>query len=440
MSGFTSRCCPRRRGTIQVHYTGGSALCHGFSAHWPRQQGDDHHQSRSNSTPLHSFEIFKSRASDVLTPPQPGDDELCMRKLPLVVLMYEAIIEDVLDYDYAPVAVNVCHDGISRNVWMNVTQEGMHALDDFISKNLCRNIKLQSKDFSAVTAYQITEKGLNFLARAPKEILMAVDDFLYRSGDVLQVRFNGSDFEIYTSSGFSQESGVTDTEDVSYVSSPWLPQTLRYTSKPLRSFAHRAYEAAEGISQLHDELDSAIRLRNVNLLVAEWIPLGPNQLWYLMERLGVLDRCQVVALRTFCVLMASCRAECLQRKWTTTLRRASFSVPSGLLYADDLPSEMTKSRASFRFGHGGCCRTRSERELQVEYFGMHMDVDGGIMIGLKVEAIEKSPAEQLSIDLISRLVVDIMNDSSRIIDDLLSEYQRVQVDCTWSGLGSADDG
>ena len=59
---------------------------------------------------------------------------------------------------------------------------------------------------------------------------------------------------------------------------------------------------------------------------------------------------------------------------------------------------------------------------------MHMDVDGGIMIGLKVEAIEKSPAEQLSIDLISRLVVDIMKDSSRIIGDLLSEYQRVQVD------------
>ena len=41
---------------------------------------------------------------------------------------------------------------------------------------MCRNIKLQSRDFSAVTAFQISEKGLNFLARAPKEILMAVDD------------------------------------------------------------------------------------------------------------------------------------------------------------------------------------------------------------------------------------------------------------------------
>lgn len=28
-------------------------------------------------------------------------------------------------------------------------------------------------------------------------------------------------------------------QDVSYVSSPWLPQNLRYTSKPMRSMAHR---------------------------------------------------------------------------------------------------------------------------------------------------------------------------------------------------------
>ena len=57
----------------------------------------------------------------------------------------------------------------------------------------------------------------------------------------MQVRFDGDDFEIYTASGFSQKSGITETEDVSYVSSPWLPQNLRYTSKPMRSMAHRSH-------------------------------------------------------------------------------------------------------------------------------------------------------------------------------------------------------
>jgi len=157
---------------------------------------------------------------------------------------------------------------------MNESQECLQAIDNFIGKGLSRAIKLQSRDFSVVTAYQITEKGLNFLARAPKEILMAVDDFLYRSGDILQLRFNSTEFEIYTASGFSQVSGVTDTEDVSYVSSPWLPSNLRYTSKPMRSMAHRAHESAATVSLLKDDMSSAIMLSNVFLLVAEWIPSG----------------------------------------------------------------------------------------------------------------------------------------------------------------------
>ena len=74
-------------------------------------------------------------------------------------------MDDVLDYDYAPISVLVCHKGISKMVWMNVSQECLQGVDDFIAKGLCRNIKLQSRDFSAVTAFQITEKGLNFLVR-----------------------------------------------------------------------------------------------------------------------------------------------------------------------------------------------------------------------------------------------------------------------------------
>ena len=53
---------------------------------------------------------------------QAGDDELCVRQLSLIVLFYEAIVDDVLDYDYAHIAVLVCHKGISKMVWMNVSQ------------------------------------------------------------------------------------------------------------------------------------------------------------------------------------------------------------------------------------------------------------------------------------------------------------------------------
>lgn len=345
---------------------------------------------------------------------QAGDDELCVRQLALIVLFYEAIVDDVLDYDYAPIAVLVCHNGVSKMVWMNVSQECLQGVDDFIAKGLCRNIKLQSRDFSAVTAFQITEKGLNFLARAPKEILMAVDDFLYRSGDILQVRFGGDDFEIYTASGFSQKSGVTDTEDVSYVASPWLPHNLRYTSKPMRSMAHRSHEAAEGVSALQDDLEPAILLANVNILVAEWIPQGANQLSYLMDRLGVLDRCQ---------------GGLFTAQIDTAPSKSKFLCPVGLTQVRILDfdhSEAINFEAEIQY-------PEAPGIVQVEFFGMHMEVSGAIMIGMKVEAVEKARPERMSLDLLSRVVVDVMNDSSRIIDDLLSEYQRVQMNMVYRG-------
>jgi hypothetical protein len=54
---------------------------------------------------------------------------------------------------------------------------------------------------------------------------------------------------------------------------------------------HRSHEASEGITDLKDDMEAAIFLSNVNIVVAEWIPQGANQLSYLMDRLGVLDRC-----------------------------------------------------------------------------------------------------------------------------------------------------
>lgn len=42
----------------------------------------------------------------------------------------------------------------------------------------------------------------------------------------------------------------------------------------------RSHEAAEGISALQDDLEPAILLANVNILVAEWIP----QVWCVCRR------------------------------------------------------------------------------------------------------------------------------------------------------------
>ena len=56
-------------------------------------------------------------------------------------------------------------------------------------------------------------------------------------------------------SGFERESNVTDTEDVSYVASAYVPQCLRHGGRPTLSNAHRAHECGISESNIRDELD-----------------------------------------------------------------------------------------------------------------------------------------------------------------------------------------
>lgn len=86
---------------------------------------------------------------------------------------------------------------------------------------------------------------------------------------------------LYSSSekhaGYRRKSTITETEDVSYVSSAYVPQCLRYGGRPTLSNAHRAHESGVNTDNIRDELDEVITLNSVSIIVAEYIPFGANQ-------------------------------------------------------------------------------------------------------------------------------------------------------------------
>ena len=63
-------------------------------------------------------------------------------------------------------------------------------------------------------------------------------------------------------------STVTDAEDVSYVSSPYLPNILRQGGRKTTSNKNRAHEAGEGGHGIADTLDETLVLRFVPSLNA----------------------------------------------------------------------------------------------------------------------------------------------------------------------------
>ena len=345
------------------------------------------------------------------------EDESWIRQVPMLVMIYEAIVAGILDLDYAPQSVLVSQDGTSKRCFMNVSQEGKSAIDDLREKGFIEGLKLSSEDFQPVTCYQITAIGMEFLEQVPMKLKEDMDGVLHGpkpfQDKLLNVTMRREEddgaevqrFFLSAEGGYERLSTVTEIEDVSYVSSPYLPLHVRKSEKPISSNAHRAGEAAMGESNIKDDLSEAIHLAHVNLLIGEWIPFGPNQIVALNERLGAMDRCQ-----------GGLFTSKIDHDPTTT----QFKVPTGLTKVAILDYDFI-----------GCINFEAEINypedegiVQIENFGMHLNVDGLIMYGMKVEAIMERKADDVSLDMLSRLLVDVQSDSSKIVNDLLSVYQR----------------
>jgi hypothetical protein len=354
------------------------------------------------------------------------EDESWIRQVPLLVMIYEGIVLGILDLDYAPQSVLVSQDGYSKRCFMNVSQEGKSAVDDLREKELIQGLKLSSEDFQPVTCYQVTTLGLQFLETVPLKLKEDVDSVIHgpkpfqdKLLNVTMRREQDEDVEaqrffLTAEGGYERMSTVTEIEDVSYVSSPYLPMHVRKSEKPISSNAHRAGEAATGESNIKDDLSEAIHLAHVSLLIGEWIPFGPNQIVALNERLGAMDRCQ-----------GGLFTSKIDHDPTTT----QFKVPTGLTKVAILDYDFV-----------GCINFEAEINypedegiVQIENFGMHLNVDGTIMYGMKVEAIMERKADDVSLDMLARLLVDVQSDSSKIINDLISVYQRSLLHMIFNG-------
>ncbi|KAG6622342.1 (+)-neomenthol dehydrogenase [Phytophthora cinnamomi] len=396
------------------------------------------------------------------------DKESWIRQIPLLVLMYEGIAAGSLNFDYAPAAMVIAQEGRPKRIWINTTQDGKSAIDDLREANLINGLKLSTKDYHSVTAFQVSFRGLQLLSQVSKELKADVDAFIFapkpyrrellkiryipikdppdlsttieasgpawmftkgsdkhltsapsgaiQSADEEEPEFNEEGRFILESIGYFRYSGVTETEDVSYVSSPFVPQCVRSLEayQQLSSNAHRALEAASGQSNIRDTLSEAIALANPVCLVGEWIPFGSNQIVALNERLGSMDRCQGGLFTSL-----------IDNRPTDT----QFEVPPGLTEVRILdydPVRYINFEAEINF-------PEDDGIVQVENFGIHLNVDGTIFYGIKVDAILDKRADRISVDLLSRLLVDIHQDSSEVMDDLLSSYQTSLLDMVFLG-------
>ncbi|DAZ96076.1 TPA: hypothetical protein N0F65_005854 [Lagenidium giganteum] len=342
-----------------------------------------------------------------------SDKEEWVRKPALLVLLYEAIVSKALDYDYAPSSELI----ENKRKYFNISQEGKSDIDFLREEELVNGLKLSSKSYQPVTCFQISEKGLEIVSKIGKADKLSIHDVAYAPGTLhlLRVEWDGEEYWLVDDdSGYRRLSSVTETEDVSYVSSAYIPQCLRFGGRPTLSNAHRAHECGVSESSIRDQLDEIITLNSVSLIVSEYIPFGSNQVVQLNCNLGSSERVQ----GGFFTAVVDDNAA-----------GTKISIDPGLTAINILDYTMTNHvnfEADIHF-------PEAPGVVQVETFGCSLTAAGSCFYGMQVEAIMDRIKDNISLDHLSRLLVDVHMDSSKIVDSVLSSYQRALLNLLYTG-------
>lgn len=359
-------------------------------------------------------------------PAQTADEqEGWLRKVSLHILIYEAIRSKCLDYDYAPSSVMIG----KRRVFINVSQEGRSDVDYLREEELLNGLKLQSREFHPITCYQVSEKGLEMIAKLGRKDRAAVEEVCYApaSKDLLHSRWDAKESKFVLECEATERDGrtvreneymrVSDVgyiEDVSYVSSAYVPQCLRRKGgRPTMSNAHKASLCRKS-SNIRDELDEVLNLSSVSIVVAEFIPAGANQIVQMNDNLGSMDRVQ----GGFFTQVVDDGSDGSQ-----------LAVDPGLTTVDVLdysPTEHVNFEADIHY-------PEESDIIQVETFGVSMNASGCNFYGMQIEAVMDRIKDNISVDHLSRLLVDVAQDSSRIVDSVISAYARRMIDTVFQG-------
>ena len=349
------------------------------------------------------------------------DSELWIRKTQLQVLIYECIRAGALDYDYAPMAETIG----SKRVWLNISQEGVDDLDDMREVGFLVGMKISSKNYNNSTAFRLTSAGYQHLkTHLRRRDRAAIDEVIYADKinmtprNLYIVKWNDADklFYLESGSGSQRDSEITDIEEVSYVSSPFIPKCVRNWGRDCQSNKSQTSALLKAENTIRDDLDEQLTFDRLRILFAEWIPMGANQVLSLNDKLGSVDR---VSGGYFTSVMDEDPSNPLFQGKTDGLTRVNVLDFDETAYVNFEAEVQYEEEAGI---------------VQIENFGIHVSEEGFMLYGLTLEGMMKQiDGNGFSIDNLARLLRDVGTDSSEVIENLLTSHQRVLLDLAHMG-------
>jgi len=168
-----------------------------------------------------------------------------------------------------------------------------------------------------------------------------------------------------------------------------------------------------GLTTIKDELQELTFLIDPNIFICEYIPFGTNQIIAFNDELDSLGAVEGGFLTS---IIDSEPEKCTFRvtEDLTNVKVRRFD-----------PNDFIQFEANISYENVGGIQ-------QIEDFGIHIDTSGRVIYGCSLlEIVGKR--DKFSLDNISRVMADLFSDSSRLMSNLLTTYQRRLLDLVFFG-------
>ncbi|MHA1893677.1 MAG: hypothetical protein ACTSX4_04160 [Candidatus Helarchaeota archaeon] len=157
---------------------------------------------------------------------------------------------------------------------------------------------------------------------------------------------------------------------------------------------------------IKDELDELILLYKPKIIIGEYIPFGINQMVNLNNKLGSVQKIKGA------LLTSVIDEEPIESTFNTE------DVCSSVWVEEFDLTRFVKFRAEVHF-------PEDEGIIQEEQFGVYVNEDGSIIYGCKLLSLNQKDIRKhhVSIDHLTRVLGDLVEDSSSLIQTILSNFQ-----------------
>lgn len=139
--------------------------------------------------------------------------------------------------------------------------------------------------------------------------------------------------------------------------------------------------------------------------MAEYIPFGANQIVQLNNNLGSTERCQGGFISPS-IDDKSAGTQIEMHPELTSVDILDYTLTNHINFEAEINFAVDSDA------------------VQIETFGVSLNAEGTCFYGLQVESVMDRIKDNLSLDHLSRLLVDVQQDSSAIVDSIISQYQR----------------